>query len=231
MVLTIIINMKNNKYRYNDSLKELQKIGLDNVIFFDAIDGNVDLNNYEYTAMENFVNPCTKSKLRVGEIGCSLSHHFVWKFICENQISEALILEDDTVFLSDFKKELNLLLNSKLNYDLFFFNRIKVNKNINETIVDNKYVKMSYSYNANAYLIKNKAAFVLYSSKFIDNIMPVDEFLPIIYDKMYPHEFFKNKINPSQYLDSYCLLYNISDQRDRSSQANYSDFYNSFANV
>ena len=90
---------------------------------------------------------------------------------------------------------------------------------------------MSYSYNANAYLIKNKAASVLYSSKFIDNIMPVDEFLPIIYDKMYPHEFFKNKINPSQYLDSYCLLYNISDQRDRSSQANYSEFHNSFTNI
>jgi collagen beta-1,O-galactosyltransferase len=231
MVLTIIINMKNNKYRYNDSLKELQKIGLDNVIIFNAIDGNLDLNNYEYTAMENFVNPCTNAQLRVGEIGCSLSHYFVWKFICENQISEALILEDDNVFLSDFNKELNLILNSNLNYDLFFFNRNKVNKNINETIVNNKYVKMSYSYNANAYLIKNKAAFVLYSSNFIDNIMPVDEFLPIMYDKMYPHKFLKNKINPSQYLDSYSLLRHVCKQRNGSSQANHSEFYNSYANV
>lgn len=223
--------MKNNKYRYNNSLVELQKNGLDNVIIFNAIDGNVDLNNYKYTAMENFVNPCTNAQLRVGEIGCSLSHYFVWKFICENQISEALILEDDTVFLLDFNKELNLLLSSNLNYDLFFFNRNKVNKNINETIVDNKYVKMSYSYNTNAYLIKNKAASVLCSTNFIDNIMPVDEFLPIIYDKMYPHEKFKNKINPSQYLDSYCLLYDVSNQKNRSSQINHSKIYNSFTNI
>ena len=90
---------------------------------------------------------------------------------------------------------------------------------------------MSYSYNTNAYLIKNKAASVLCSTNFIDNIMPVDEFLPIIYDKMYPHEKFKNKINPSQYLDSYCLLYDVSNQKNRSSQINHSKIYNSFTNI
>jgi GR25 family glycosyltransferase involved in LPS biosynthesis len=230
MVVTIVINIKSNTQRYNCTLKQLKKNGLDNIIFFDAIDCNSDLNKYKYKTMENFINPCNNLPIRNGEIGCALSHYFVWKFICENKIPEALILEDDIFFLSNFKEEFDILLDSNLDYDLFFFNRNP--KNItNEKQIDNKYIKMCYSYNANAYLIKNKTASILCNTNFIENIIPVDEFLPIMYDETYPHQNIKNKINPDKNIVACTLFKNVSDQYNIFSQIENSKIYNSLTNI
>jgi GR25 family glycosyltransferase involved in LPS biosynthesis len=231
MVITIVINIKKNVLRYKCALKQLKKYGLNNVIFFDAIDGNVDLHKYKYKIMENFINPYNNLPIRNGEIGCALSHYYVWKFICDNKISEALILEDDILFLPNFKEEFNCLLNSNLNYDLFFFNRFS-NNTIDEININNKYVKMCYSYNASSYLIKNKTASILLNSNFIENIIPVDEFLPIMYDEKYPHENIKNKIKPDTYLMAYAFIEEVADQNaDHFSQIETSKIYNSFGNV
>ena len=48
--------------------------------------------------------------LRPSELGCALSHHGVWKDIVETQTQAAVVMEDDVVFSSNFKAEVEDLL-------------------------------------------------------------------------------------------------------------------------
>lgn len=45
-----------------------------------------------------------------GELGCSMSHICIWKDIVKNNYTSAIVFEDDVVFLSDFRKKLDLLI-------------------------------------------------------------------------------------------------------------------------
>lgn len=53
----------------------------------------------------------TKKPLTLGEIGCALSHIKVYEYIVKNNISQAIILEDDAIVSQDFEKIVNLSLN------------------------------------------------------------------------------------------------------------------------
>ena len=71
-------------------------------IFFEAIDGK-NVKDTEYTINLDWFNPCGNNHTTCGEIGCALSHYSIWKMMIDENIEQALILEDDVIFHCDFE--------------------------------------------------------------------------------------------------------------------------------
>jgi GR25 family glycosyltransferase involved in LPS biosynthesis len=100
------INLKKSINRWNNTKKQFNKLNLE-IIRFDAINGaDIKINNYldkinlDYDTTLNSecdskIKPGLKLKLSNSEIGCALSHFFVWEKMLTNNINKALIVEDD----------------------------------------------------------------------------------------------------------------------------------------
>lgn len=55
------------------------------------------------TFLPNYADPYHKRPMTMGEVGCFLSHYNIWKKMIEQNITDALILEDDIRFEPYFK--------------------------------------------------------------------------------------------------------------------------------
>ncbi len=118
------------------------------------------------------------------EIGCFLSHYFIWQK-CASQNETSLILEDDATwkegalktFLSKDSKDIP-------SYDLLYLGRNKVSKK-EESVIDSKgdFVKPQFSYNAHSYILTNSACEKILATNPETNLIPVDELLPALWTK------------------------------------------------
>ena len=172
----------------------LKTTNIQNYAFFDAIDGEVDLHKYNFNVIEGWYDEIKKRKMTVSEIGCALSHYKIWETIVTNKIKQTLILEDDVVFLENFNEEYKNIQNIPFNYDICFLGRNKLNMIYNlgeEFEINDSLVIPKYSYNTQSYILTYEGACKLINTNFINHLLPVDEFLPIMYDNDYPHVNYK----------------------------------------
>tara|TARA_Y100000389_G_C17471030_1_gene530920 strand:- start:5156 stop:5917 length:762 start_codon:yes stop_codon:yes gene_type:complete len=120
-----VINLKRRSDRLNKFITK--KDYLPEFEIFDAIDGhqlNYDNNNnLEYQNNIILDSKLIKkiNKLKVGEIGCFLSHYFIWKKIIKLN-KPCLIFEDDVNICIDFTNKLNNILkkNPPNNFDILW---------------------------------------------------------------------------------------------------------------
>ncbi|WP_391529492.1 glycosyltransferase family 25 protein [Photorhabdus akhurstii] len=87
-----IINLKSNIERKEAMRQQSNKIGLQ-VEFIEAVYG-ASMSNEELTKVVYDYPDC---KLTKGEIGCSLSHLFIYEKMLRENIAHTLILEDDAI--------------------------------------------------------------------------------------------------------------------------------------
>lgn len=82
--------------------------------FFNAINGN-KINAQELSSLynEGLALKTCRRPLTLGEIGCSLSHLFLYKKMVEEGIEEAIIFEDDIVINDHFAEVYTSLKNSQ----------------------------------------------------------------------------------------------------------------------
>lgn len=163
--------------------QQFEKITLTNWSFFDAIDG-FNLSNHQFT-IPNWFDPTTGKAITNGEIGCALSHHSIWSIIANNNSpNPTLILEDDIIFLDNFmenlKNYISELVQSQPNYDMLYIHRKPLE--LSEEISISKHINIAKkSYWACGYILTCSGAKKLLSSNYLSNLIPVDEFLPIMY--------------------------------------------------
>ena len=114
------INMKFRSDKRKRMSDELEKHNLDGE-FIDAIVGyNI---NIEKMTNNNLIDNKINRPLRRGEIGCYLSHIKAWESFLNSNNKYALILEDDAVFIEDFKEKLkNLLIEIDFPFDIIYLN-------------------------------------------------------------------------------------------------------------
>ncbi len=112
-----IINLKNNNERRTHIEKQFQQNKITNYDFFDAIDGKAIKETEELCLLfeRNDFN------YRKGDIGCALSHIFLWNELINNKQNDFyIILEDDVNICDNFKDHLdkvcNLFIEQKLEY-------------------------------------------------------------------------------------------------------------------
>ncbi|CAD7286476.1 glycosyltransferase family 25 protein [Campylobacter suis] len=153
-----VINLKKDIEKKEKFIKTFEPIGLD-YEFIEGIYGR-GLSEDELRKSVYDYDNCFITK---GEVGCALSHLKIYQKIVDENIPYALILEDDTVFNSEFRNYLNILqvfLQTKQNYELvclmYMVNSFKnFNIKINKEITLYKFVAGTGTY---GYIITNAAA-------------------------------------------------------------------------
>ena len=176
------------------------------VRFFDAIDGKTTINGkyleeLGVRLLPNYEDPYNRRPMNYGELGCFFSHFFIWKEIVEKNFSNGvLIFEDDVRFDPFFKSKLERVFsNRSFDWDLIYLGRklMRPDEENFDEIFQDFLVKPSYSHWTVAYALSYRGAKILLEQNPLEKILPVDEFLPIMFDR-HPNfhwkKFFDNRI-------------------------------------
>ncbi|XP_077161845.1 inactive glycosyltransferase 25 family member 3 [Paroedura picta] len=206
-----LINLARRPDRRDRMLNSLSELGMEPLLV-NAVDGSAlnssDIKKLGVDLLPGYYDPFSGRTLTKGEVGCFLSHHHVWREIVERGLDKSVVLEDDVRFQPYFKKRLLRLMDdleqAQLDWDLIYLGRKQVNVEDEEPVEDvRNLVVAGYSYWTLAYIISQQGAQKLINAQPLSKILPVDEFLPIMYDK-HPNWDYK-KYFPSRDLQVYSV--------------------------
>ena len=162
--------------------------------FSDAVNGYElsynELKEYGYDVNHDWIDPILKTPLTKGEVGCFLSHYSLW-VECIEKNETFIIFEDDAIVTDRFNElEIQSLLHKNYNFIYLGWKEMLESKNLNDTFVIPK-----YPYWGLAYVITPEAAKVLVKKNIEKSIIPVDEYLPTMMDKLRPIAYNVNVVN------------------------------------
>ncbi|XP_067309262.1 procollagen galactosyltransferase 2 [Pseudorasbora parva] len=191
-----LINLKRREDRRDRMLRSLEVLGID-VTLTDAVDGKA-LNSTQLRALEiemlpGYKDPYSDRVLTKGEIGCFLSHYNIWKKVVDLQQQQVLVLEDDVRFEPNFKSRLITIMEdvkqSGLLWDLIYVGRKQLQIKHPERWVEGvkNLVSPDYSYWTLGYALSLQGAKTLLEAQPLSKMLPVDEFLPVMFNK-HPNE-------------------------------------------
>lgn len=153
--------------------------------FVPGVDGqNGDLSQYHFSVLPSWSEPFTRKTMTRGEVGCALSHYQLWKRIVDEHLPYTLILEDDTVLCPDLMSKLTML--NDIPYELMYLGRRPLHDST-ELQVNESIVRAKYSYGTHAYILSYAGAQKLMGN-YLENLIPVDEYISLMYDLEYPHK-------------------------------------------
>lgn len=184
-----VINLDRRQDRMQSMRANMHALGID-FRRVTAVDGS---SSGELPAtvepMEGYLDPYHKRPMTRGEIGCFLSHYQIWQDVVNNEhnYGQVLVLEDDVRFTPFFNSKLQVLLNDTrrlaLDYDLLYLGRKHMQGDERHVKGSIRLVRVGYSYWTIAYVLTRRGARRLLEAKPLENLVPVDEFLPIMYDR------------------------------------------------
>uniref|UniRef100_A0A672ZYX6 procollagen galactosyltransferase n=1 Tax=Sphaeramia orbicularis TaxID=375764 RepID=A0A672ZYX6_9TELE len=158
-----------------------------------AVDGKAmnvsEIHDMGIHMLPGYSDPYHGRPLTKGELGCFLSHHKIWKEIVERRLQTSLVIEDDLRFEVFFKRRLMNLMREVeeegLDWDLIYIGRKRMQVDRPEKAVPNIHnlVEADYSYWTLGYMMSLQGAKKLLNAEPLKKILPVDEFLPIMYNK------------------------------------------------
>jgi len=146
--------------------------------------------------MPEFKEPYHGRPITYGEIGCFMSHWNVWNDVIKKKYSKVIVFEDDVRFEPYFRSKMQRLLAEleaiKLNWDLIFLGR-KILNSVTEPWLENSdmLLHVNYTYWTLGYMLSHTGAQKLVAEEPLSKIIPVDEYLPIMYDR-HPREDWKS---------------------------------------
>ena len=145
--------------------------------------------------------PYTNRRLTRGEVATTISHRNAWAS-CLQLNEPVLIFEDDAIVYQDIYDEeyYDSLLND---YNFVYLNRIE-NKEDDVQEIDDMIEIPAYPYNLTAYIITPDAAKILLSTNILENLIPADEYVPIMLKHLKPCALKVNAVEPQsrKYLES-----------------------------
>jgi collagen beta-1,O-galactosyltransferase len=146
--------------------------------------------------MPEFKEPYHGRPITFGEIGCFMSHYNIWNDIIDKKYSKVVVFEDDVRFEPYFRSKMQRLLAEletlKLEWDLVFLGR-KILGSMTEPWLEKSemLLHVNYTYWTLGYMLSNAGAQKLVLEEPLSKIVPVDEYLPIMYDR-HPKEDWKS---------------------------------------
>ncbi|TKS74494.1 Procollagen galactosyltransferase 2 [Collichthys lucidus] len=199
-----LINLKRRLDRRTRMLKTMTSLGL-YATLTDAVDGKA-LNTSQLQAlgiemMPRYKDPYSGRVLTRGEIGCFLSHHSIWNQVLERGLQSVLVLEDDVRFEPRFKRRMQAIMDdinkAQLDWDLIYVGRKRMQVQQPEQSVDgvNNLVKADYSYWTLGYALSQQGARKLLAADPLKRMLPVDEFLPVMFNK-HPNTEYMSHFEP-----------------------------------
>lgn len=186
-----MISLARRPDRRNRMVSALNELNI-NFTLFDAVDGKklnqsyVDSLGIRY--LPGWRDPWGERPMTMGEVGCFLSHYYIWERVVSENMDRVLVLEDDVDFEAFFASRLKKLLNEtetlKLNWDLIYVGRKALDwDNEIEVPGSSMLVVPDYSYWTLGYLLSHRGAEKLINAKPFEKMLPVDEYIPILFRK------------------------------------------------
>lgn len=158
-----------------------------------AVDGKaLNTSNIEAMGIQmlpGYKDPYHGRPLSKGELGCFLSHHNIWKEIVDRGLQTSLVIEDDLRFEVFFKRRLQALMyevkSHNLDWDLIYIGRKRMQVDHPEKSVPkiHNLVEADYSYWTLGYVLSLQGAQKLLRAEPLKKMLPIDEFLPVMYNK------------------------------------------------
>ena len=139
---------------------------------------------------KDWKDPILQTHLTKGEVGCFLSHWYVWQYAIESN-ETVIVFEDDAIIGDRYnEEEINELLES-YNFIYLGYREMGEREEINDTIVI-----PDYPYWTVSYVVTPEAARILTTEHAKKNIIPVDEYLPIALKNCKPVAYKNNVVTP-----------------------------------
>lgn len=236
MINAFVINLAKNRAkldsfvkRFNAQFPDKSKISLRHFVAVNGMDiDHSELLKMGYDTYRSWRDPYHNRKFTHGEIGCTLSHIGVWKK-CIELNKPVIVFEDDIEFLPNFSlDDITEVLNEK---EFVYLSRKEIANN--PTKIGSKYAIPSYSYWTCAYALTPAAAAKLCNTFAFNNILPADEYLPLMLG-IHPSPELNNyfsflpKIEPFAFEPSVCKPVNgafeVSDTEIGSGTKYFKDF-------
>ncbi|KXJ78978.1 glycosyltransferase 25 family member [Aedes albopictus] len=196
-----MINLERRPERRNKMFNNFDELGLD-VEFFPAVDGrqlnDEKLREIGVKFLPGYADPYHKRPMTMGEIGCFLSHYYIWQKMIALNLEEVLILEDDIRFEPYFKRRVAQVLADARRiggWDLIYFGRKRLQEDDEKWVEGSEtLVVAGYSYWTLGYLISLQGARKLLAEQPLQKLVPVDEYIPIMFNN-HPNESWVNQFN------------------------------------
>lgn len=140
-----VVNLKRRPERRVKIEKALKLLGFQYKIF-DAIDGKnlAESDLSKIKLMPNYLDPFHKRPLKRGEIGCFLSHYYIWEDIVANNYDRVLVFEDDIRFTDNattiLRGFLEDVMKTRLDWDFVYLGRKKNDAKNMEYFVDGMFM-------------------------------------------------------------------------------------------
>lgn len=193
-----MINLKRRTERREKMELTMKELGLD-FTYFEAFDGKTltddVLVDMEIILMPEYADPYHKRPMTMGEIGCFLSHYTIWQRMVELNQEEVLVLEDDIRFEPFFMERAEHIMREARQiggWDLIYFGRKRLQESEVFLKESENFVMVSYTYWTLGYVISLEGARKLLAAEPMKRLLPVDEFLPIMFDN-HPNDSWKLK--------------------------------------
>ena len=163
-----VISLKDSKNRRKQIKIQMEKFGL-KFKFFDAVDARKSvpkkyINKIDYKLIRYNLG----RDMTTGEIGCALSHALLYEKLIDENITEAIIIEDDGILSKDFAELVKSETLQKSSFDMIMLHHFKCR------IIENKLMAFIGKYRiggivnqpccAPAYYINNKIINKLYNA-------------------------------------------------------------------
>ncbi|XP_033863716.3 procollagen galactosyltransferase 2 isoform X1 [Acipenser ruthenus] len=203
-----LINLKRRRDRRERTERSLEAQGISATVT-DAVDGKA-LNTSQLQALgiemlPGYEDPYSRRVLTRGEIGCFLSHYHTWKETVDRGLQSVLVLEDDVRFEPQFKKKMMLMManvkGAQLDWDLIYVGRKRMQLERPEQAVAGvpNLVEADYSYWTLGYALSQQGALKLLRAEPLGKMLPVDEFLPVMFNK-HPVKKYMEHFEPRELL-------------------------------
>lgn len=132
---------------------------------------------YQQWALEDPNKAWWNRPLTPGELGCSMSHYWVWKSSNEDKVGNVLFLEEDFVCIDwPTEDEWNAI---PEDWDMIYLGRSLVPGH-EDTPINEHVVRVGYSYNMHAYILSPEGLRKVMNTPFLTNLIPTDEFMPAV---------------------------------------------------
>ena len=139
---------------------------------------------------KSWKDPILQTHLTKGEVGCFLSHWYVWQYAIESN-ETVIVFEDDAIIGDRYnEKEIQELL-EVYNFIYLGYREMGKREEVNDTIVI-----PDYPYWTVSYVVTPEAARILTTEHAKKNIIPVDEYLPIALKNCKPVAYKNNVVTP-----------------------------------
>ncbi|XP_057289831.1 procollagen galactosyltransferase 1-A-like [Hydractinia symbiolongicarpus] len=200
-----MINLKRRPDRYERMKLSLKELGL-KWKYFEAVDGKnftqEKVDELGVVPMVDFEDPYLKRPLTFGEIGCFMSHYYIWKEIIDRNLEFVLVLEDDVRFETNFRHKMDEVVRQSkdllkdLSWDVMYFGRKHMSRDPEHYVTgSDKIVWAKYSYWTLGYVIRLSGAKKLINGNPLPKMVPVDEYIPIMFDE-HPDTWLKERFSP-----------------------------------